>query len=447
MNIRLSIGLLLPAIFLAVSVKGSTTPETLAAPREIMGNLWPAGTEVNLNEKGELARCRLAQEFSTSSGFKLPAGTEIWSFTAGQPCACCLHGDSHFCGLTLPQHSTVFLPSVRAGWRLWPSQPVLIQGHLCGASDDGVGHFFYFDGALRAAWLVGIQEIEDVPCVSAVAGMPMQVWVYGTDRMAWFYRNGHLRQAMVAREVEIQGRIFTKGDIIVFNRDGTLDRTGLTLGWDSRGPVKLNFLGVIEPGDRIPEAAGDAAKTEAAKLAAVTSALVVRRAARLANSAMPPEVPPSGLIAVQGFKNAGQSTPTAAVETIIWASHHGETKRLAELITWGAGGIEAARDFIGKLTPETRGLAGSPESLVATLMAYRYPVGRSCRIPPGAAGRGPSDWFLLCETSLADGDRDCVTYRLRLEGQRWMLVVNRHNVIDLGRILTQDGVLPPPTED
>src|SRR5208283_4788505 len=101
-------------------------------------------------------------------------------------------------------------------------------------------------------------------------------------------------------------------------------------------------------------------------------------------------------------------------------------------------------EFINKLTPETRMQFDSPELLLAALIAYRCPVGLACRILPAERLNVTSDCFLRCETSFADGERDWPGYRLRLQGQRWMLVVGRRNLIELGRILTLDGILPPP---
>ena len=438
------------ALCFAVCALGRPNVLTLTEPLERQGIVWPAGTGVTTNEKGELNRCRLGRELTTPSGYKLPAGTEVWGFADGQPATFSFPDKTEFCGVTLPPHSTVFLPvhhNWHGGWRLWPSESVVIQDVRCAKSDDGVGHFFYSDGRLRAAWIEGNQEIQGVPCTSGMTGMPLRLMFYGFDKMAWFYHNGKLRQALVSREVEIQGWKFTKGDIVAFDRSGMLDLSGLTQGWDGRGPIGPKALGVIPPGDKIPEASAQAAVAESAKLAAIKSALNARLAGESAASFVSSATTPPGLAAISEFKDAGQSSPSAAVETIIWAVHHGDVRRLTELVTFDPEGRRALHEFLGKLTHQTRELAGAPESLLTTLFAYRQPVGRYCHLLPSELMRNSNDRLIQCEIGLEDGERDWINYRLRLDGAQWKLVVGRREVIVLGRVLTQEGVLPPPTAD
>ena len=449
MKTRLQIGLLLPALC-AVCTLGSPTSHILSEAQEVQGVVWPAGTEVTTDEKGELSRCRLGQKLTTPSGYKLPAGTEVWGFVDGQPVTFSVPKKAEFCGVILPPHSTVFLPvhhNWHGGWRLWPSELVVIQGVRCSKSDDGAGHFLYSDGKLRAAWVEGYQDIQGVPCTSGMSGMPLRLMFYGFDKMAWFYHNGKLRQALVSREVEIQGRKFAKGDIVAFDRTGKLDLSGLTLGWDGRGPIGPRVLGVIPPWDKIPEASPQAAGAESGKLAAIQSALVARRTGRLAAATPTSATPPSGFAAISEFKDAGQGRPAATVETVMWAVYHGDARRLTALLTLDAAGQGAAQEFSAKLTPPARELAGSPGSLIATLFAYRQPVGRYGRLLPSELVRDSTDRLIQCEIGLEDGERDWVNYHLRLEGTQWKLVVGRHAVIELGRVLTQEGVLPQPTEE
>jgi hypothetical protein len=41
--------------------------------------------------------------------------------------------------------------------------------------------------------------------------------------MAWFHDNGHLQQAMLSRDVTLQGHSFKKGDVINLDPDGKVD--------------------------------------------------------------------------------------------------------------------------------------------------------------------------------------------------------------------------------
>jgi|GEM_PF-2049117 len=423
MNTRLSVGLLIPAIVLAVSVNASTTPLTLAAPREIQGTLWPAGTEVTLNDKGELARCCLVRELTTPSGFKLPAGTEIWSFSQGQPWACCLHGDSHFCGVALPKHSTVFLSPVPMGWRLWPSKDVTIQGHVCHQIDDGSGHVFYRDGKLRAIWVLGVEEIDGVPCTSDARGMPMGVSLYGSDCMAWFYENGHLQQGMLAQDETIQGHTLKKGDIVSLKPEGGIDLSAKPLG---RTAMFQN---------------------EGGNLAEIMAVLQTRNKSHAA--ACEVEVAPllEGMRAIERLKNVGQATPLDAIETLNWAAWHADIGTHAGMIVFDGSGESAAKALFASLSPGMTAQLQSPERLMAILIEYGYPTGRGYRVIGEHGIFFAADVRIVrCEIETSRGRHSYVTYRMRRVGGKWMLEVNEWNVSGLSDLLTVNGGLPPPAD-
>jgi hypothetical protein len=59
--------------------------------------------------------------------------------------------------------------------------------------------------------------------------MGLHAFFLGTQRMVWFYDNGHLQQALLSRDFTIQGRIFKKGDVIYFGSDGIADLTAKKL--------------------------------------------------------------------------------------------------------------------------------------------------------------------------------------------------------------------------
>ena len=44
----------------------------------------------------------------------------------------------------------------------------------------------------------------------------------GTQRMAWFYDNGQLQQAMLSQDVTLQGHSFKKGEVISLGFDGKI---------------------------------------------------------------------------------------------------------------------------------------------------------------------------------------------------------------------------------
>jgi len=84
------------------------------------------------------------------------------------------------------------------------------------------------------------EMIDGVPCTSRAGlfKMPLRVTFLGTERMAWFYEDGHLKQALLSCKFTIQGHNFKKGDVICLGADGKLDLKAKKLGEKSRGPVK-----------------------------------------------------------------------------------------------------------------------------------------------------------------------------------------------------------------
>jgi hypothetical protein len=91
--------------------------------------------------------------------------------------------------------------------------------------DDGRGARLHRNGKLLAIWLAQDEMIDGVPCTSS--GNPFRMGLtaarLGTQRMAWFYENGHLQQAMLSQDFIVQGHSFKKGEVISLTLDGQVD--------------------------------------------------------------------------------------------------------------------------------------------------------------------------------------------------------------------------------
>ena len=449
--------LLAAALFCAPSgILASTRTDTLSEPTEIQGVpcqkgkvgffgdgrlrhaalsrdwtmggvVWPSGSEVTLRAEGQLQRCWTSRETITASGFTLPAGTEVWAFyTDGEPCACCLLREAVFAGLQLPLHSSVFLPrqsSTGRGWRLWPSRDVTIQGHVCHQIDGGSGHMFFRDGKLRAIWVLGVEGIDGVPCTSIAEGMAMRVSFYGSDRMAWFYENGHLQQGMLAQDATIQGHALKKGDLVTLSPDGKVDLTARSFGRAAilrdEGGNLADILTVLRERNKSRAGAGE---VEAAPLA-------------------------EGIRANESLKNMGQASPVKAVETVNWASWRGEIETLAGMIVFDASGESAARALFASLKPGVKAQLKSPERMMAVLIEYGYPTGRGYRVL-GEHGIffASGVRIVRCELQTSRAGPSWVTYRMQRIDGKWMLEVNQGNVFELSDLLIVEGAMPPPED-
>lgn len=210
----------------------------LAKAHAFAGTTLPAGTEIQF-DAGQLASCVLGAP-ATIAGFALPGRTEL-KFRNGHPVEARLPDNTTVRGLALPARATVFFQNpwmreTKGSWRCWLPAKQKIQGHLCAAIEDGIGHAMYPGGRLRAIWLAGSETIDGVPCTSGTFRLPFRTRFYGTDRMVWFFEDGRLQQAMVGSECVVQGRTFKPGDIVRFTEDRNLYAGTETLGASSRGP-------------------------------------------------------------------------------------------------------------------------------------------------------------------------------------------------------------------
>lgn len=100
-----------------------------------------------------------------------------------------------------------------------------MQGHFIASRNDGIGCSLHPNGKLRAIWLVHDEVIDGIPCScsSNIFKYGWHVMSMGTQRMVWFHDNGLLQQAMVSRNIVVQGHSFKKGELIYINRNGLVD--------------------------------------------------------------------------------------------------------------------------------------------------------------------------------------------------------------------------------
>ena len=212
---------------------------TLSRDFTVAGYSLPAGSKVRLNRNSQVESFVLGKQ-AVIEGFILPAGSEMkigWTYT------CTLLGDAVIRGVSLPAGSTIFFKTPKGWesevpntWHCWLPKDTMIQGRLCGSTENGCGVIFYPSGKLRAVGLLKDEEIDGVPCSSShnPFRMGMRVLYYGLDVRAWFYENGRLAQGMVSRDCSMGGRNFKPGDIVRLTPEGTLDPAGTTLGAASR---------------------------------------------------------------------------------------------------------------------------------------------------------------------------------------------------------------------
>ena len=187
-------------------------------------------------DNGKLELCTLTHEYRMSE-LTLPSGSVLTFSKDGVLTEAFLGDRAVIYGQELPRQATLFFDPKGRMRHFWLREETSIQGHQLRSMGKGytgyLGHMLYTNGKLRAAWLAGEEMIDGVPCASKLP-LLRGAWhavKLGAQAMVWFYDEGHLRQAMLARDAIIQGHAFKKGEVISLRRAGTLDAAAKRLDW------------------------------------------------------------------------------------------------------------------------------------------------------------------------------------------------------------------------
>jgi len=212
-------------VFVAIinSISCSQSSESYNTEHIIQG--IPCKGDVNYFFNHKLRRCTLSKDY-TYDGFTMPSGSLLYLFKSGTPEICEISREASFNGLLLPANSKVMYNIYGQKTGFWLAEKRSIQGVMIAHSWDGITNKVHKNGKLKAVWLAEEQEIEGVPCTSSmnIFIYGMKALHYGTKRMAFFYENGKLQQAMISKDIEIQGISFKKGELICFDKEGKIDR-------------------------------------------------------------------------------------------------------------------------------------------------------------------------------------------------------------------------------
>lgn len=184
----------------------------------------PCRGKMEYYRSGKIRTCYLSKDYE-KDGNILSAGSKLFFEENGNLTGCRICKESKFYGVLFPAKTCVFFNRWGHRFSFWLPEDTRIQGHLIAATSDGIGNSLHLNGKLKAIWLADDEEISGVPCSSSmnIFRFGSRVLSLGTKRMVWFYDNGQLQQAMLARDVTIQGHSFKKGDLIYFDKDGRID--------------------------------------------------------------------------------------------------------------------------------------------------------------------------------------------------------------------------------
>jgi hypothetical protein len=139
------------------------------------------------------------------------------------------------------------------------------------------------------------------------------------------------------------------------------------------------------------------------------------------------------------WKLAGRATPRAAFESVLWAANHQEIDRLAGLLNFDTKTRTQMDTFFAKLPEETRAQYGSPEKIVATMMAANMPADVSAISELGSA-TGPDETTVLMRIQRNDGTQKTTYFKFQRATDGWQMTVPLNILHDYERELTNTSV-------
>lgn len=125
------------------------------------------------------------------------------------------------------------------------------------------------------------------------------------------------------------------------------------------------------------------------------------------------------------WRDAGAASPEAALESFVWAATRGETEVVGSLLAVDAAGRQQLGEVFALLSEEARASYGSPENMLATLIAVQVPQDLSAIGPVGTLTLNNGDIALRTRTERSGAIAKDAVLTFRLTDGRWQLVVPR----------------------
>ena len=200
----------------------------------------------------------------------------------------------------------------------------------------------------------------------------------------------------------------------------------------------------VAPGEPRGFGAADSArspdKVELARLREEVNDLRARTAAlarlsvRAADSSPALNLLPSG-----AWKNAGRATPSAAAETMMWATDSGNVDALAASITLDQAAREKAEAILARMSDSVRATYDTPEKLVALLLARETDIRAMQVLGESSAG---DDALVNMRLMKDDGKTKEEGMQFRRTADGWRANITGKAVDKMGKKLSD-----PPKKD
>ena len=141
------------------------------------------------------------------------------------------------------------------------------------------------------------------------------------------------------------------------------------------------------------------------------------------------------------WRNAGQETPAAAFETVLWAAASGEVEELAAGLELDDATRGKAAAIFNRLPPALQREVGTPGQLVALLTARDVPLGSAWIM--GQFDMRPNETRVVAQLADPEGNKRDLLFTLREREGRWRLVVPPQVMTKYAAFLQGEPVEPP----
>jgi hypothetical protein len=140
---------------------------------------------------------------------------------------------------------------------------------------------------------------------------------------------------------------------------------------------------------------------------------------------------------------AGRSSPRATIESVLWAASRGDADHPADLLGFAPELRAQAESMFSHLPPASQQEYGSPEKVVATLLAGSFP--KDPRASQVFVDRewGEQEASITMSVTHSDGESRMNLFRLHNTPDGWKLLIPANVMKDYEKTLLGD---PPPSE-
>jgi hypothetical protein len=131
----------------------------------------------------------------------------------------------------------------------------------------------------------------------------------------------------------------------------------------------------------------------------------------------------SSVVEARDWAYRGRSNPKATIESVLWAASHGDVERLAPLLGFSPEIRPDADAMFARLPEASQQEYGSPEKVVATLLAGSFPGNANSMKLFDEAQFGDQDAAIPITVSHSDGTSRTNVFRFHKAADGWQLLV------------------------